>query len=134
MKFDPGHGYQNDDHLAALDEEGKVMLWVFGALDELASLGIVEIAGDRPLRDRESRRSYRHLKAAGYQPTMKQVAGVLRKYVAEMLSEDTLALFRGILDKGWDEIRRLHREAKEEEARDAQIRRDFGWGDDWIPL
>lgn len=106
----------------------KVTLYVMGALDELVTLGIVDLAGDIPLKDREQRRDYRLMKAEGYTPAMAEVTEVLRGCMAEAVTPELLRLFRGIVEEGWDSVKteRAQMKADEAEPPDDDPR--------WVPL
>lgn len=95
---------------------GRAALWVMGALDELQSLGIVDIGGDSPLESRDQRYDYRLLKHQGYVPEMDEIDAVLNACVAEQNLPGFRRLFEGIVKHGWKKVKELRAEAKEDEA------------------
>ena len=108
MEFDLGHGYE-DASTFLVPEEMRSTLWVFGVLDEFMALGLVDVAGDSPLRDREQRLVYRKLRDSGYAPGISEVAAVMRRYSVEMASPQFLRLFQEVIDKGMPAFKRVTR-------------------------
>lgn len=134
MEFDLGHGYQ--DSQGEPTDDMKALLWVFGTLDELMALGLLEVAGDSPLKDREQRKTYRKLRDTGFKPGITDVARILRKYSAEIAQPAFLRLFQLVIDKGIKEFKK-EVQAQKAAAREAAENDGFfrpGGGDIWIPL
>lgn len=127
--YDDGYG---DEQPAS---PNPLLLYVMGAIDELRAIGIIEeIAGDKPLTNHKERKRYRALKKSGYKPTLEEVERTLSRCVCADDQQSFRVLFQGIIEKGWDEIKRIHAENKASDARDAEIRRIYGYPDGWIPL
>ncbi len=127
-EFDLGHDYKDAVPIS------DVLLWTFGALDELAAMDILEIAGDSPLPDHETRKRYRELKKSGYTPTLEEVLEVLKAHVAELLTTDVVYLFNAIITNGWSRIHEAHHQAKAEEIDDGPKPSDYGLPDGWCLL
>ena len=123
-------GYSDEPQI-----DGKATLYIMGAIDEFRALGIIEeIAGDRPLTSHKQRKLYRQLKLDGFKPTLAEAEAIIAKCVCADDQECFLTLFRGVIEQGWDHVRKLYAEAKAEEARDAEIRRTYDSPDGWILL
>ena len=133
MEFDLGHGY-SDPLGDSLSDEGKINLWVFGTMDEFMTLGLVEVAGDSPLADREQRRLYRELRDSGYKPGVAEVSACLRKYMIELATPEFLGLFQTVIANGIAALKQKVADERQEEARQAEIKRAYGYPDGWIPL
>jgi hypothetical protein len=134
MEFDLGHGYQDSHGEEA--EEVKALLWVFGTLDELKTLGLLDVAGDSPLKDRAQRKRYREIRDSGFAPGIADVSRILRKYSAEIAQPAFLRLFQLVITHG---IRKFKQEVQKEKAerKDAADNDGFfkpGGGQVWIPL
>jgi hypothetical protein len=128
-EYDDGY----DDAFPEID--GKAMLYVMGAIDELRAIGIVEtIAGDEPLTNHKQRKLYRQLKCDSFTPTVAEVEAIVTKCVCADDQECFLTLLRGVVEKGWKHVRQLHAEQKVQDARNAEIRRTYGLADDGVPL
>lgn len=126
-EFDPGHGYNDgygDFGRDPAPYDPQTALWVMGAIDELRGLGIIEeIAGENPLGGREDRKRYRELKKSGFVPQLTEAMKVVKAHV---LAEDQPLferLFRGIIEEGWESIRR-ERDLMLEEERQSQVSAD----------
>jgi len=131
MKF----GEYDDGYDEQPEIDGRVTLYVMGAIDELRAIGIIEtIAGDPPLTNHKQRKLYRELKLDGFKPTLDEAEAVLSRSVCADDQALFLRLFQGIIEDGWSKIRRIHAEQKVQEARDDEVRRTYGWPDNWIPL
>lgn len=129
MEFDLGHGYQD-----AVPEDSKLALWVFGVLDEFSAIGLVEVAGDSPLPNRESRALYRRLRDSGYKPGIAEVSVILRKHMIELATPEFLQLFQTVINDGMQAVKDEVAKQKAEDARNAKIRQNYGYPDDVIPL
>jgi hypothetical protein len=129
-EFDPGHDYED-----CFPDQGinKPALWTMGVIEELQTLGMVDLAGDSPLANREQRKLYRQLKVNGYKPTFDEVRAVWRSCMVEELMPSLALLINTIIatDTGWDRVKALAREKKERDAFDAEWlsseQRDQGW-------
>jgi hypothetical protein len=95
--YDLGHGYVDSGDPS---DEQKVVFWVFGTLDEFQSLGLLDVAGDSPLKDHEQRKRYRKLRDSGFKPPISDVAKVLRKYSIEGIQSGLLAKFQRVIAEG----------------------------------
>ena len=131
MEFDAGHGYED---AMPVPDEAKPMLWVFGVLDEFMGIGLVEIAGDSPMPDRESRLLYRKLRDSGYKPGISEVSMILRRHMIELATPEFLTLFQSVIKDGMQAVKDEVAKRKAEEARIADIRKRYGYPDDVIPL
>jgi hypothetical protein len=115
--------------------DGRVALWVMGALDEFKALDIIEtVVGDEPLANSKQRKLYRQLKLEGFQPTLAEVEAVLDKF---LIAEDRAGfydLFRIVIEEGWEKFKKVRGEVKAQDVRDTEIRRGYGYPDNWVPL
>ena len=113
----------------------RAMLYVMGAIDELKSIGIIEVcAGDQPLTNHDERKLYRALKKEGYKPTMEQVDAIMRRCICADDQVEFRRLFQGVIEDGWEEIKRLNAERKAEEAAPRPKPEDYGFPPDMILL
>lgn len=84
----------------------RAMLYVMGAIDELKSIGVIEVvAGDKPLTNHDERKLYRTLKKEGYKPTMGQVDAIMSRCVCADDQPEFRRVFQGIIEEGWEKIR-----------------------------
>ena len=97
IEFDPGHGYNDGGGMSDMQ---KTVFWIFGTLDEFRSLGLLNLAGDSPLKDQEQRKRYRKLRDSGFKPGISDVAKVLRKYSIEGIQSGLLAQFQRVIVDG----------------------------------
>jgi len=128
MEFDPGHGYQ-DSH-GEPTEDAKALLWVFGTLDELKAIGLLDVAGDSPLKDREQRKLYRKIRDSSFKPGIQDVARILRKYSIEAARPEFLRLFQLVIDNG---IKAFKKEVQAQKGEEDGFYKPGG-GEVWIPL
>ncbi len=116
------------------ETDNRAALYVMGAIDEFRSLGIIEnIGGDRPLADHAQRKLYRQLKKDGYKPTVEEAETIVSKCVCADDQACFLTLLRGVIEKGWKHMKRLHEEAKVEDERGPRPE-DYGMPPGWTLL
>ena len=131
MEFDLGHNYED-----AFPQDGidKPALWTMGVIDELMTLDMVDLAGDSPLPGIEERKLYRQLKVNGYKPTLEEVRAVLNKCMVESMVPGLLMIFVTIIDSGWERLKELVRQRKEQDALNREWLSEEQINDGWTLL
>ena len=128
MEFDLGHGYQDSE--GEPTDDVKALLWVFGTMDELKSIGLLDVAGDSPLKNRDERKRYRAIRDSGFKPGIQDVARILRKYAIEAAAPQFLRLFQLVIDNG---IKAFKKEVQAQKGEEDGFYKPGG-GQVWIPL
>lgn len=95
---------------------------------------VIEVcAGDEPLTNHAERKLYRELKKSGYKPTVEEANAIIDKCICADEQALFKRLFRGIIEDGWEEIRKLRAEDRADQTDDGP-EGFYREGEVWIPL